>query len=499
MVRRRRLLWLSACAPFLLGAAGTLRDLTPQIEALRARYPIVQRARFGYEFVSLDSGEVLSSVDASTFFTPASNTKLYTTSCALKRLGPDHRFHTELRTSGSWQPGQSRVDNLELIGGGDTNLSGRAVPYMVDIADDDPLRTLKLLASQVYDLGIREITGDVVGDAQRYPGDWFPDGWTLDDSDYSYGAPVSALTLNDSTAILTLRPTQPGELAEVELRPGGDHFLVSNQVVTVPGKTSKVGFHRPHHSNEIVLTGTIGQDGDSWTEEMAADDPALWTTEALVGLLRERGIAIHGEARTRYADIPGDDAVTPASPTGTLLLSHESAPLSQIIQVVNKVSQNLHAEMLLRELAISQNHPGTLANGLKERQACLAEAEVTATGSGFAFADGSGLARQDLTTPDSTTHLLRAMWTRPDRDSWLASLPVGGFDGSLRNRFKALPGAQRVHAKTGSLSHVNALSGYIETRTRGWLAFSIMVNGSVGRDSEVRDFLDQLCALFAAL
>ena len=137
--------------------------------------------------------------------------------------------------------------------------------------------------------------------------------------------------------------------------------------------------------------------------------------------------------------------------------------------------------------------------GLKEREAFLQEAGITREGTGFALADGSGLARHDLTTADSTVALLRYMWERPEREVWLRSLPIGSLDGSLQHRFRSIAGAQRIHAKTGSLAHVNALSGYIETRRHGWIAFSIMVNGTVGREAQVREFIDRLCSIFLDL
>ena len=136
----------------------------------------------------------------------------------------------------------------------------------------------------------------------------------------------------------------------------------------------------------------------------------------------------------------------------------------RVVQVVNKVSQNLHAEMLLREVGYATRNVGTLAAGLDERQKFLQQAGIS--NDGYDFADGSGLARQGVTTPASTVTLLRYMWMRPEKKLWLESLPVGGIDGSLRRRFKGLAGGDRVHAKTGSLSHVAALSGYLLTDIR---------------------------------
>lgn len=484
---------------FLLASAALCRQaasvsptaafIKEKIAALLNSSPLVQHGRIGYKFVKVETGEVLAEGSSSTFFTPASNTKLYTTAMALVRLGADYQFHTEVRAGGAWTPGQRAIGDLLLIGGGDPNLSGRTLPYLVDAPEGDPLAAFKQLAAQIADTGIREINGDILGVDTRYEGDAYPDGWTLDDSAYSYGAPVSALTLNDNTVTLILRPTQAGELAEVETRPSFSGFIVLNQVITDDSKSSHVQFHRPPGSNEVIVSGTIGKSVDGWREDLGVSDPALFAAETMADLLHDRGIILRGEPRSAGS----------APVQGALLAVRESAPLSEGIRVVNKVSQNLHAEMLLREVAFCRTGAGTLQNGLKEREVFLQEAGITRQGTGIALEDGSGLARQDLTTPDSTVTLLRYMWSRPERDVWLRALPIGGLDGSLEHRFRKIAGAQRVHAKTGSLAHVNALSGYIETQKSGWLAFSIMVNGTVGQAAQVREFIDQLCGIFLSL
>ncbi len=490
----RILTWVLATA---LAARCGQAPFSEKIAALLKDSPLIQHGRVGYRFVNVESGEVLAEQNSSTFFTPASNTKLYTTALALVRLGDSYQFHTEARTSDAWSPGQPIIHDLLLIGGGDPNLSGRTLPYLADAPEGDPLAAFKQLADRIAGAGIREITGDVVGVDARYPGDAYPDGWTLDDSAYSYGAPVSALTLNDNAAALIVRPSQAGELAEIEMRPSLSSFVVLNQVVTDESRSSHIAFRKPPGSNEVIVWGTIGQSVDQWREDLGVTDPALFAAETLTDLLRDRGVIVRGEPRSEYRTLPDSaNSGSAFAPPGTLLAAHDSPPLSEAIQIVNKVSQNLHAEMLLREVAFCRTGIGTLQNGLREREAFLQEASVTPEGTGFALADGSGLARQDLTTPDSTVTLLRYMWGRREREVWLRSLPIGGLDGSLQHRFRGIAGAQRVHAKTGSLSHVNALSGYLETQRHGWIAFSIMVNGTVGHGAQVREFIDRLCAIF---
>ncbi len=471
------------------------RALDKEIQTLISHSPAVARGHFGFEFMDVNTGRLLAAQNAASFFTPASNTKLYTTALALVRLGVDYRFHTQLRTTTPWKPsqgkpGQGTIGDLQMVGGGDPNLSGRTLPYQPDAPEGDPLTVVKQMADQLYGTGVREITGDVIGIDTRYPHEPYPDGWTVDDSLYTYGTPVSALAVGDSTVSVAIRPTLAGNLAELQIRPAVSHFVFLNQVQTDKSNGAHIHIARDPGSSELVLTGTIGEHAEAWHEDLAVDDPALFAAEALVSAVRERGITVRGSARAQSAGV--------ADIGGTLLAEHVSAPLAQSLQVVNKVSQNLHAEMLLREVAKVQTGVGSLAAGIAERERFLSEAKVTKEGTGFVLEDGSGLARQNLTAPLSTVTLLRYMWLRPEREVWLQSFPVGGRDGSLQHRYHGVAGAERIHGKTGSLAHVNALSGYIEAE-HGVLAFSVMVNATSAREAEVRDFIDQLCALFLPL
>ncbi len=475
--------------PVGIFAAG-IGNVTLQIDSIIQSSPAAQRGNIGFQFVDLQSGDILAELNSSKFFTPASNTKLYTTALALVRLGPNYKFETELRTSGPWSAGAASLSDLELIGGGDPNLSGRVLPYALHSVDMDRLAALKELASKLAAAGVREIDGDVTGVSTRYPGGRYPDGWTIDDAIYSYGAPVSALTLNDNAISLTVTPTSPGELAGVALEPSTGHLVILNEVTTDPSSNTQIQIARRPNSNEIKLSGVIGQNANPWREDVAVEDPALFAAQALIDVLEEQNITVRGVARSQYADGP----TAPAG--GTLLALHESVPLWEDLQVIQKVSQNLHAEMLLREVGHFSRGAGTLDAALAERDDFLQQIGISREGSGTALEDGSGLARQDLTTPQSTVNLLRYMWQHPEHDLWLRTLPIGGIDGSLERRFQNVAGAERVHAKTGFISHVNTLSGYIETDRHRWLAFSVMVNATASPESEIRTFIDRLCALF---
>ena len=494
--------------------------LVSQIDALLKAHPNVARGRLGLLVVDLENGAVLADENSAHFFTPASNAKLFTTAAALVRLGPEYRFRTVVRATPDWHPGDQTVRELHMVGGGDPNLSGRVLPFSKSARSGPPLSRIGQLADQVVEAGIRVVSGDVVAVDSRYPSDTYPDGWTLDDYICDYGAPVSSFSVNDNSVQLIVTPAEPGSLASVELTPEVGQFLLLNQVMTVAGRKDQIEILRDPGSEEIVVRGEIGREFGMGAggeadhdvrrdqEDLAVNDAALFAAQAFAAALRDRGVAVLGRPRaerSEKSELPAtaasSDASRPATPPKPPddelpeVASLQSAPLSEIVAVVNKVSQNLHAEMLLRELGFAAMGAGTQASGVAARKAFLAEAGVTEKETGYVLEDGSGLARQDLITPQSTVALLRYMWTRPEREAWLASLPIGGVDGSLEHRMAKLSHAERIHAKTGSLSHVVSLSGYAEPRPGRWLAFSILINGATAPPREASGFLDQVCAL----
>jgi D-alanyl-D-alanine carboxypeptidase/D-alanyl-D-alanine-endopeptidase (penicillin-binding protein 4) len=188
--------------------------------------------------------------------------------------------------------------------------------------------------------------------------------------------------------------------------------------------------------------------------------------------------------------LPGE----PASPaTGVELARLDSLPLLEALRVMAKVSQNLHAELILRAVARARRGAGSREAGIEEMRAFLKEAGVPA--GEYQLADGSGLSRTSLVTPAAVVKLLRFMYASPHREDWLSILPVGGEDGTLRLRMRGSAAAGRIHAKTGSLTHVAALSGYAERKDGTMLAFSLLSNNQSVPAREVRAVLDKICVL----
>ena len=231
---------------------------------------------------------------------------------------------------------------------------------------------------------------------------------------------------------------------------------------------------------------------------IAIEDPAQFAAQALRTALERRGVTVGGEAvaEHRYPDEAGDLLQAPAGapPSGVELARRTSAPLLEDLRITAKVSQNLHAELLLRAVGRARRNVGSFEAGMAEMKEFLGEIGVEPAA--YNLTDGSGLSRLDLVTPSTVVRLLRHMYDSPQREQWLSILPVGGQDGTLSSRFGSTPAAGRVLAKTGSLSHVSALSGYLRRTDGTWLAFSMLVNNYAGRSAaEVRGVMDRICNL----
>jgi serine-type D-Ala-D-Ala carboxypeptidase/endopeptidase (penicillin-binding protein 4) len=475
----------------LVAAAAHGASLAEAIERLLAASPAAKTAFWGIDVVDVASGKTLYELNADHFLVPASNTKLFTTAMALSRLGPQFTFQTRVLADAAPDAAGRIAGPLRLVGGGDPNLSGRALPYRMNAPASDPLTGIDDLAQQLAARGVKRVAGDIVGDDTWYLWQPYAVGWGIDDPESDDGPPVSALTINDNVFSLTVRPgRRAGDLALLTLSPAIEYYRIDNQV-----RTSAIGGERRIHlsripgSYDVRLWGEIPARGKEVELLLAVEDPALYAARALRAALEDRGIVVEGGAASRHA-YPPDGA---AAPDGIELARRVSTPFIEDLQVTDKVSQNLHAELALRAVAKARKGVGSFEAGQEEMKAFLAEAGIAAES--YHFTDGSGLARLNLVTPSAVLKLLRYMYAGPHRDDWVSLLPVGGRDGTLSNRFGETPGAGRVHAKTGSLSHVSALSGYLERADGRWVAFSILVNNYNAPAADVRGVMDRICNL----
>ncbi len=438
-----------------------------------------RRGSWGIQVVELESGKLLFERDADHLFIPASNMKMFTTAAALEKLGPDYAFHTTVESDAA-PDAQGRVGDIYIVGRGDPNLGIRTFPYTYHGPQQPADKSLQELADQVKARGVREVTGTLIADDSYFVWEPFAPNWAADDLEWGYGAPVTALAFNDNLLTLEVKPGEKaGDGAVVRLTPIADYYLLKNHIVT-GAKGSEKNYHleRQPGSMELDLWGQVPIDGGGDDETVAIANPPLLVAEQFRAALRARGILVQGPSEVRHftrleaASLPNP---VPSSSPRVVLAEHTSAPLREAIKVVNKESENLHAEMLLRTLGRVQNNHGSLAGGLEALNA-FATQQVGILPGEIDFVDGSGLSREDLVAPQAAVKLLIHMARSPHFQAWFDSLPVSGVDGTLAHRFLEDELKGKIHAKTGSVEHVNTLSGYMELPSGKRLVFSIMAN-----------------------
>jgi D-alanyl-D-alanine carboxypeptidase/D-alanyl-D-alanine-endopeptidase (penicillin-binding protein 4) len=507
--------------------SGATTPLGQQISAI-AGEPGVVRAHWGIAVTALD-GTPIFGLNEGEFFRPASNAKLFTTAAAMHLLGAGTRLLTRAEaTAGADAAGNVQGD-LVLKGVGDANLSDRRIPYEsaaqrkareaangVDMTN--PLTPLLELANSIS-RNVKTIHGDIIGDDTAWPWEPYANDWSIDDAVWGYGAPVSALTINDNQLELTVTPgAKAGEDPTVKLWPGIAYYTLDVKVATVDAKApASVRIDRDPGSKVLRIRGSVAV-GKPYTDEIAIDDPAEYAAVALKSLLEMDDVHVTGVARARHrlsestvgfnteshtslptlpvaAQVPGRgvavclDACPPHA-------ERTSPTLAEDIAVTLKVSQNLHAEMLLRRLGAQYGGDGSFAEGARVVRQFLLNAGLD--GDDFIFYDGSGLSGHDLVTPRATAKLLAYATGQPWFAQWRVGLPIGGEDGTLAQRFPKAPLKDHLFAKTGTLSEARALSGYVDCASGKTVIFSVMVDNHAPNTPADRDAMDRIVAAIAA-
>jgi D-alanyl-D-alanine carboxypeptidase/D-alanyl-D-alanine-endopeptidase (penicillin-binding protein 4) len=511
---------LAAVSVLLTTSACAQAPFCTQIQAAIADSP----AHWGISVTSL-GGWPLCQIDAAKLFRPASNNKLFTTAAALAILGPEKIFETTV--TGNLDPKNGVVKgDLTLVGGGDPNLDSGDLPYKPGHAAAPPFafHDLEDLAAQLAAKGVKTVTGDIIGDDTSFPYDPLIPTWELEDAVSSDGAPISALTIADNQVHVSVSQPLTGSLATVALdQHGVPFYTVEAEVATAPAKSkTAIQIERLPGSRTIRVYGTIAADAAAYENDIAIQDPAAYAAMAFRQILLAHGITIAGTARPQHravADPTGFLAAlhTPLDrETRTLsgvlayscmsplrpatLATHGSAPLTEDVVYTDKVSQNLHAELLLHALGrVVPCFEGSTVAGARLVHAFLLQAGIADTDT--LLYDGSGLSSHNLVAPRALTTLLAYAATQPWFDTFKSALPVGGVDGSLAHRFTSKDQPQlngKVFAKTGSLGESRALSGYLTAASGQTLIFSIMDDNHPPTTAADRTLMDHLVELIAA-
>jgi D-alanyl-D-alanine carboxypeptidase/D-alanyl-D-alanine-endopeptidase (penicillin-binding protein 4) len=477
--------------PEALAAVST--PLARELDAIFAS-PILANAIVGAVVQSVDTGEILYRLNPDTLLIPASNVKIVTVAVAAERLGWNYRYETRLEVeAGASIEGGTLHGDLFVTGTGDPTINARS---------GDPAAALRELAAALRAAGIRRISGRLVGDDDAFEDERFGAGWAWDDFAFGYAAPVGALQFHENLVEVVVRPgAAEGEAASVELRPAESDLVALPAVTTAPaGSDAELSLSRFPGRPELVVRGRVPAGGKEEVRSAAVDNPTLFFVRALRRVLAEEGIEVAGEAVDiddldgRGSGGPDRAAGQPAAPgeggraARRVLARHESPPLSEIAGTLMKASQNLYAETVFRTLSA---RPGPASV-----EASRAVVEATLRGWGlapgqFVIADGSGLSRLNFLSTSAIARILRVMALDPRHaEAFAATLPVAGREGTLARRMRATLAEGNAAAKTGTLSNVRALSGYVRSRGGERLLFSIVANHFTAPTSAVDAIVD---------
>jgi D-alanyl-D-alanine carboxypeptidase/D-alanyl-D-alanine-endopeptidase (penicillin-binding protein 4) len=409
---------------------------------------------------SLETGETVYSEHASKLLMPASNMKVVTLATAAERLGWNFTYETKLMTVGAVAGGVLDGD-LIVVGSGDPTIGSRG---------GSATSVFEAWADKLRADGLTEIRGRIVADARAFDRESLGAGWAWDYLASGYAAGVSALQFNESVADVVIQPgPSAGTPAIIEVRPIESGLILDHHVTTVAGGDADLALSRLPGSNRLTVRGTVPAGGKEIVRAVAVDNPALYFARMLRATLVARGIQVSGDA----GDFEDVYRVPPAAPT-RLLLSHQSAPLAEFARTLMKVSQNQYAETLLRTLG-AQSGPGTAAAGQQIVREVLDGWGVPREA--YVLADGSGLSRYNYVCAEMLVKILQQMYRDPrHREAFMATLPIGGQDGTIARRFVGTRATGNVHAKTGSIANVRALSGYVTTLDGEPLVFSMLAN-----------------------
>ena len=420
--------------------------------------PDLRHASVGVLVRSLRDGRVVYERDADLALTPASNQKVLTAAAALARLGPEFRYQTLLLRTGSVSIDGVLQGDLILQGGGD--------PSLTSLQLGEFIRALRAA-------GIKRVTGRVIADDSRFDDKRLGLGWNWDDEPFGYQPQVSALNCDRNVLTVGVAPGPTvGARPVVTLTPATAYVTVENSATTVEAGAAAadgIVIDRARGRNVILVSGAIAADAKPAGQRITVEDPALYTAARLMETMREAGVGVEAKAPVRG----------PAPKAAKNVFTISSLPLGVLVQQFLKNSDNLYGEVLLKTLGANPAEKGagaTLAGaGVADRflRSCGVDTDA------MFIADGSGLSRQNAVTPRNLVTLLtwlHAKASAPVANAFRAALPVGGVDGTLRNRFINTTAQGNVRAKTGSLSGVSALSGYVTTQAGEPLAFSMLMN-----------------------
>ncbi|MHB8580467.1 MAG: D-alanyl-D-alanine carboxypeptidase/D-alanyl-D-alanine endopeptidase [Ignavibacteriaceae bacterium] len=462
--------------PNAFSQSGT-QELRTKIDSIYSN-PFFLKSIMSVDVFDLTAKDYLYQRNEKLLVRPASNLKILTTSAGLLFLTPDYKFQTKVYYTG------------EIINGtlyGDLFVKGGCDP---DFSSKD----IEKISAEIKSLGIKEITGNLFGDVSMMDSLFWGNGWMWDD-DPSTDAPyLTPLDINENSIGVLVKGTQIGEKAKVQLIPNTDFLHIYNNSVTIPAdspSTLSVTREWIDRKNNILVNGQVKQsvpDSLQDTTWLNVYNPGLYFLTLLKEHLEEKGIII---GRKIYF------AVTPNYAIKAFDINRK---LSDVVFNTNKISYNLGAEMILYALAAKYyGKPASAVNGIKMVDSLIALSGLSPEE--YRIVDGSGVSHYNLISTETIVSVLKYFYfNHPDIFKIIYnSFPVAGIDGTLKDRMQNYPVQNNVHAKTGSLSGVASLSGFVKSKNDHLLLFSIIINDFVGHTKIGRQFQDDICNILAGI
>jgi D-alanyl-D-alanine carboxypeptidase/D-alanyl-D-alanine-endopeptidase (penicillin-binding protein 4) len=468
------LLILSSCSPLYRSQSNeaALGDLRKSIENILADSIFIP-ARVGIKIVSLGDGRVLFERSSKALFHPASNLKLLTAATALHALGSDYKFKTAIYAD-SASEGRDLRGNLYIKGFGNPDLSATDLKWMV---------------GQLKNIGLKCIQGDIVGDASFFDDVFWGRGWMWDDEPSSSEPFITPLSINGNSVKVFVSPGERlGDSVRVRFEPETKYVDLANVGLTGPDtatNTIEVTRRFKERLNTIVVKGILPRSSPELEFELSVWDPTLYALTLFREELEREGIAVQGGLKLGSVQT-----------RATQLVEHVW-PIDSVVIKMDKMSDNLSAENLLKVIAAEKRGPpGTSMQGISIVNEFLFSQGIDTTS--YLIADGSGVSRYNLINAETFVELLSKMHKQRELlGLFVASLPVAGIDGTLEDRMKGTAAEGNVRAKTGTLSGVSSLSGYVHTQDGDVLAFSMLIQNFIGSPRPYRDAQDKIVELLA--
>ncbi|MGD8320716.1 MAG: D-alanyl-D-alanine carboxypeptidase/D-alanyl-D-alanine-endopeptidase, partial [Gemmatimonadota bacterium] len=478
----------AGCATLGLGGGGVDRGA---VDAILDAPPLDQMS-FGVLAVDASSGRTLYARNARRHFVPASNEKLLVTSTAVSLLGADYRYRTPVFAVGA-QRGDTLDGSLVVVGSGDPTLSDRFY--------DSSGAALAQIADSLRAVGIRHVTGGLVVDASAWDSTTVGPTWEVDDLPYAYGATGGAFALDQGELRVVLRGgPEPGDPVAVTWTPTGTRDFVLNRLVTAPTDSStRVRSAYWPESRHVVLTGRVAADTVD-TMAFAMRDPVRQATATLLRVLQERGVTVDDGWRVAWDSTAVVEAGCTAGHVADCRDAREvgalvSPPLMEIVKGILEPSQNWMTEQLIRTLGAQRGEGGSWRQGIDVMTRFLVDS-VGIDSLDITPRDGSGLSSHNLVTPRAVVRILQYMASRPHGAEFRHALAEPGEeDSTLERRLAGFEG--RLFAKTGTISNVNSLSGYLVRDDGSEVIFSLLSNGSGLPSARVRAALDNVVRVLA--